>query len=275
MSKFQKISRPVCVALVALLSALFAAPLPTPAHDYWLAPETFFAAPRRSVRVRMNMGDHLRIEAERPLQILRTVSFQLYGRDSFQNLIPSSRDGQMPVAMVAPPRAGNYLIAMERNPAFSTLEAEQFTAYLREEGLDSIIALRAQANESESAGRERYRRYLKTLLQIGDRRDATFRRQIGHTLEIVPLENPYQLRAGDTLRVRVFFENRPFAGARIFAFNEGAQLEATTSADGTARFQLDRAGLWLVRLVYMRRCAADCAETDWESYWSAFTFGLR
>ena len=35
------------------------------------------------------------------------------------------------------------------------------------------------------------------------------------------------------------------------------------------------AGLWLVRLVYMQRCPADCGAADWESYWGAFSFGAR
>lgn len=261
-------------ALVFLLF-IICAPLSVSAHDYWLEPETFFAAPNQSVSVRMNMGDRLQIETERPLQILRTVSFQLYGRNSILNLLSISRDGQMPASVITPRRAGNYLLAMERNPASIELEAAQFTAYLREEGLDEIIARRATLGESERAGRERYRRYLKSLLQVGDRRDSTFSRRVGHRLEIVPIENPYRLRAGDTLRVRLYFENRPFAGARVFALNRNARLETSTSADGTASFRLDHTGLWLIRLVHMRRCAEDCAETEWESFWSAFTFGLR
>ncbi len=274
MNRFDKRTRIISKALTVIL-LLVSTSFPASAHDYWFEPETFFAARGANVAVRMNMGANLEIETERPLQILRTVAFQMYARSSVQNLIPVSRDGQMPVVVIAPPRAGNYLLAMERNPAFLQLEAAQFTDYLREENLDSIIRLRAETNESERTGRERYRRYLKTLLQIGDRHDSTFLRRIGHKLEIVPLQNPYRLRTGDTLAVRVFFDNRPLAGARVFALNRDERLEATTSADGTARFRLGRGGLWLVRLVHMRRCADDCAEVEWESFWGALTFGLR
>jgi hypothetical protein len=37
---------------------------------------------------------------------------------------------------------------------------------------------------------------------------------------------------------------------------------------------LDHSGEWLIRLVHMRRCAADCAEIDWESFWGAYSFGM-
>lgn len=262
-------------ALTALLFFFVIAPRVASAHDYWLEPETFFAPLGASLNVSMNMGDRLQIETERPLQLLRTVSFQMFGRNAIQNLMTTGRDGQMPVARIAPARAGNYLIAMERNPALVLLEPEKFTEYLTEEGLGSIITQRDELGESGRAGRERYRRYLKTLLQIGDRRDSTFGRRVGHQLEIVPMSNPYDLRVGDTLRVRVFFDGQPFAGVRIFALTRNSQLTATTLADGTARFRLDREGLWLIRLVHMRRCARDCAEVEWESFWSAYTFGLR
>jgi hypothetical protein len=48
-----------------------------------------------------------------------------------------------------------------------------------------------------------------------------------------------------------------------------------TGVNGVATFKIDKPGLWIVRLVTMRRCAKDCGEADWESLWGALTFGAR
>jgi uncharacterized GH25 family protein len=191
-----------------------------------------------------------------------------------------SKDGRIPIAEVRPRTPGNYLVVMERTPQMITLEAPKFNEYLAEEGLNSILQKRAAIGATANEGRERYTRYLKALLQVGARRDDTYMRIAGQRLEIIPENNPYDLRPGGTLRIRVLFEGRPLPGARIFAYNRLATAErahilsTNLSAEGYASFTLDRAGLWLVRLVHMRSCQK-CLDADWESFWAAYAFELR
>ncbi len=255
--------------------------IPAFAHDYWLKPESFFVPVGGSVPVRLYVGDEYKIEEERPLQKERTVSFQMFSANRAPlDLIPQAQDTQSPVARLNFKSAGNHLIAMERKAATIKLEAAKFNAYLAEEGLDAIIAWRAQAGESGQEGRERYRRYLKALLQVGEARDDTYKRMLGQRLEIIPQANPYGLKPGDTLRVRVFFEGKPLAGAKVFAYNGSGAREALeqagrTANDGSVAFKLNGSGDWLIRLVHMRRCAAACDEIDWESFWGAYSFGLK
>jgi hypothetical protein len=96
-------------------------------------------------------------------------------------------------------------------------------------------------------------------------------------VEIVPLADPTGLKAGDTLKVRVLFEGKPLAGARVSAYSRGGEKvktrSAVTSAAGEASFPLD-AGPCLVRLVHMRRATAD-READWHSFWTALSFAVR
>ncbi|HVF49802.1 MAG TPA: DUF4198 domain-containing protein [Pyrinomonadaceae bacterium] len=267
------------LTLAALLVLLCTARALT--HDYWLEPQAFFvrAGVGRAV-VRMHVGMNLKSEAERPLQKDRTVKFQLFSGAETQDLLASAQDNRTPVADVRLARSGTYLFALERKAATIKLDAPKFKEYLLEEGLESIIAERERARESASEGRERYTRYLKTLVQAGSRRDDTYRREVGQRLEIIPQENPYNLQRAQSLGVRVMFEGRPLAGVRVFAQSRNAGkdgiLTATTDADGRASFKLQNAGIWAIRLIHMRRCAgADCADIDWESFWSSYTFGMR
>lgn len=132
--------------------------------------------------------------------------------------------------------------------------------------------------ESDADVRERYSRYLKSLLQAGSRHDETYKRELGFALEIIPLANPYELKVGDSVKVKVLFEGKPLPNAKVFADNREAgstrTQQARTTPDGIAALELDRSGFWLVRLVHMRRCA-DVAEADWESFWAAYSFGAK
>ncbi len=250
-------------------------------HDYWLEPASFYLpANGGKVNVRMHLGARLMSEEERPLQKARTPRFQLISSAGSEDLLITGMEGRTPVAQLTTKASGNYLIAMERAPTLITLEANKFEAYLAEEGLQPIIAERKRLNESAQIGHERYSRYLKTLLQIGELQDDTFARIVGHRLEIVPESNPYKLKAGDKLRVRVTFDGQPLRGVKVFAHHREAgkidNQESMTNPDGRAEFSIARRGVWLIRLVHMRRCeAADCGEVDWESFWLSLTFGMK
>jgi uncharacterized GH25 family protein len=262
--------------LLSIGTALLAL-APARAHDYWLEPETFFPKAGESVTVRLHVGDHFVSEAERPFQKKPTLRFDLVAAGKKFDLAAAGRDGQAPVAKVDVAAPGAYLLAMERAPQLIRLEAAKFNRYLKEEGLEAILARRKQDGEEHKEGRERYSRCLKCLLQCGDANDDTFGQRLGQQLEIVPSSNPSRLKAGDSLTVQVLFEGKPLPGTRLFAYHrvegKGQGQALTTAKDGRATFQLERAGPWLVRLVHMRRCA-DAGEADWESYWAALTFGI-
>lgn len=261
----------------AVAVLLFAA-LPAFSHDYWFVPEIFFAPERASIGVRLIVGDEFKIQEERPLQKEKTSRFQMFSAERTEDLLTAGTEGQNPVTRLTVGASGNYLIAMERKNQPITLEAKKFTDYLTEEGLDGIVAERRQRGESQKAGRERYSRYLKLLLQIGDRHDETYKRVVGQRLEIIPQANPYEMKLGDRLRVRVFFDTKPLAGAKVFAYSHdgGAVREQAvkTSSEGLVEFTIDKPGEWLVRLVYMRRCEK-CDAADWESFWGAYSFGVK
>lgn len=247
------------------------------AHEYWFEPETFFPAPKAKTAVHLYVGDGLiKDKEERPFQLAKTTTFQLFSTSKTLNLKTSLADQALPVYNFSADRAGNYLLAMERNWSYIKLEPAKFEDYLREDGLEYIIAEREKLGESAKEGRERYSRFIKSLLQVGDKRDVTYKKQLNLKLEITPLENPYSKKVGDKLQFQVLFNGKPLVDRTVFADNRDSQTQKmTTDKDGKITMKIDRSGLWLVRLVTMRRCKTDCAEADWESFWGAFSFGMK
>lgn len=247
------------------------------AHEYWLEPETFHLKPNEKTAVHLYVGDGLtKDREERPFQSAKTTRFDVFSIGKTLDLKTSLKDEVMPVCDFSAARTGEYLLTMERRWSFIKIESAKFEDYLREEGMEYIIGERAKLNENQKEGRERYSRFIKSLVQVGDKRDETYKKIAGLKLEIVPQENPYSKKIGDSLKFQVLFDGKPIAGRKIFADNrDGATQELTTDKNGKAAMKIERKGLWLVRVVNMRRCAAaDCGEADWESFWSAFTFGV-
>lgn len=267
------------VRSAAAIVIVMLAVLSVAAHEYWLEPESFFLRPGDRSVVHLYVGEALKQDEERVYQSSKTSLFRLFSAGAEFDLTSSIREDDLPLMTFSAEKEGNYLLAMERNWSYITLEPDKFEDYLREDGMEYIIADRAKLGESKKEGKERYSRYLKSLLQVGGRRDKTFAKRIGSTLEIVPLENPYSKKVGDTLDVQVLFAGRPLAGKKIFADNRVGKDVKTqsvmTDKNGYATIKLDHAGIWLVRLVFMQRCAKNCEGADWESFWGAITFGVK
>ena len=263
--------------LLPAIAIMFSFALNILAHEYWIEPGTFFPSPGEKTPLHLYVGDGIDKEREeRVYQREMTTMFQLFGISKVWNLKTTAIEGATPVQMFSAEKAGNYLVAMERKWAYIKLEPEKFEDYLREDGMDYIIGERAALGESEKIGRERYSRFLKSLLQAGATRDATFKKRLGQKLEIIPMENPYSKNVGDSLTLQVFFDGKPLADRTVFAENrESKTQKMVTGKNGEFTVKLEKSGLWLARLVIMQRCKAECGEADWESFWGAFSFGVK
>ncbi len=260
------------ILAIAMLSAS------SMAHEYWFEPANFFAQVNEKIDLKLFLGEGLKVEEERPFEAAKIVSFRQYfgevGFDSKNNV-----DKSMPFYSYTSGSDGNHMFALERNWSYITLEPDKFDEYLREDGMEYIIEERAKLGESQKPGRERYSRFIKTLLQIGDKRDNIYKKKTGLKLDITPLENPYSKKVGDMLSFQVTFDGKAIANRTIFADNRDnnvlSKQKLTTDAKGKAKIKLDHGGVWLVRLVFMQRCKTDCGEADWESFWGAFSFGVK
>lgn len=271
--------RPLLAPLLLVLSLL---PASVWAHDYWLAPERFELSVGQSLRVDLRLGGHFEAESSRPYQAERTKSFVLVTASETVDLREHATDGATPVLEgLALPEAGAGLVAMERNWVDIKLADAKFTEYLEHEGLTSIARLRDRQGH-RPIERECYTRSLKSLVHVGDiDESATMHdRVLGHRLEIVLLDDPRRLEPGDELRARVLWRGKPLAKARVTAHHRAAAdrgkvhtLTARTDADGRVSLPVQAKGAWLLRLVHMVPCRG-CSHTDWESYWTSFSFAI-
>jgi uncharacterized GH25 family protein len=175
---------------------------------------------------------------------------------------------------------GTYVLGAAIRPRMLSLPGDQFNAYLEEEGITEILALRAREKRLNEPSRERYSKYLKALLQVGDSRTGAFDVVLGYAAEIVPEQNPYRLRAGDRLTVRCLVDGQPWARKVILAGGRQGSSDVrltpqrlTTDGEGRATIRLTSAGVWYVKFVAMVEVTEP--EANYESKWSTLSFAIE
>jgi uncharacterized GH25 family protein len=260
--------RPAAV-LIGVAVALSSAPVM--AHDMWIEPTTFSPLPGQIVGVRLRVGQDL-LGDPLPLDPALVNQFVMENGEGQQPVV--RRAGADPAGLVRVAVPGVTVIGYRSNPSATELAAEKFNQYLREEGLEAIAAERTRRHESDVTARELFARCAKSLMWSGSPTDAPGDRSLGFTLELVAERNPYALRPGQDLPVRLTYENRPLTGALVAAINQlnpSEKLTARSDRDGRVRFRLHPGGMWLIKAVHMIPAPAG-SNADWASFWASLTF---
>jgi len=251
---------------LGIIVALFA-PVAA-AHDFWILPVSFRPQTGVVLQVHLRVGMNL---AGEPVQrddarIARFVLLDAGG--SFQPVV--GLDGQEPAGMVRILGQGPQILAYESTPAPITLEAAKFDAYLADEGLDRIRAIRKERGQAGTPGREVFSRHAKALLRVGDETGSEDR-LVGLTLEIAPVQSP---RVGEPARFRVLFHGRALPGALVVSMSAADVAHPDrqrTDERGEVTLELKHEGLHLIKCVHMIE-APDSYDADWESFWGSLTF---
>ena len=262
----------------------------TLAHEFWLQPASFRVAAGKAVPVQLLVGEGL-AKGEpwaRPTRkVRRFVCLGAFGPADSLDLRPALRaDSVAPVLRCTGP--GTQTVLLTSWPAFVELDADKFTAYLREEGLDLALKRREELGQTHTKpGREAYRRSAKTLLlaspgtsarALDPRADTAFRRPLGLPLELVAEQNPYRLKAGAALTVRVLRFGQPVRGALVQVWDgstaPASHFSTRTNREGRVLLRLPGAGPYLLAAVSMETAPpALAARADWLSTWASLTFG--
>ena len=243
------------------------------AHDFWIEPAHFQAAPGAAIAVRLLVGEHF---SGKPFP--RDPShFKQFAAHGPHGPVPiMGRPGMEPAGYLRAGNPGFYVIGYRSNRRSITLESQKFEDYLLEEGLEDISAFRAQQQPNPPQVKEIYSRCAKALVKVGEIESSTGDGGLGFTLELIAEKNPYLLLPGSQLPVRLVYEGKSLKGAQVVAFNRddpGKKLSFRSDQEGRVVLLLERSGVWLVKVVHMVAAPEDTG-ADWESFWASLTFEL-
>jgi uncharacterized GH25 family protein len=246
------------------------------AHEFWIQPEKFYYNAGDRASLRFMVGENLLGEPW-DLKQHRIVKLEHRHMEGRRDVLTQVRDDVKENLSITLTSPGTHMILLQSNNAFISLEAEQFNAYLNEDGLDNVLAVRKKNNEMTKPGTEFYSRYAKLLLQAGDNPDRTYQQVVGFPLEIIPDENPYELQRGDPIHFTVLFDGKPMFGAKVRIWNRHDNRTTVqniyTEKNGKVETHISNPGTWMASVVTMVPSTAPGAE--WQSYWASLVFGAK
>ncbi|HEV7517616.1 MAG TPA: DUF4198 domain-containing protein [Thermoanaerobaculia bacterium] len=265
----------------ALLVTLWA--LPLAAHDFWLVPSSFRPAVGSPLALRLRVGENLKGDPV-PRDTAQVERFVLRGPLPAGAEVPiAGPPGADPAGFVRVGEAGLYTVVYRSRRTRLDLPPEKFDEALRREGLERILELRQSRGESLKPSTEVFSRCAKALVLVGGTAapagpsaSAGFERPVGMTLELIPEKNPYGLKPGEELPLRLLYQGKPLADALVIALGlhqTDGKLAARSGKDGRVRLRLPEGGFWLIKSVHMVP-APTAIGVDWESLWASLTFDL-
>lgn len=250
------------------------------AHDMFIKPERFRVAAQAEVFVRLLNGTFSKSENSIDRARLLDVSVVSPSGRARIDTAAWSATGDTSTFRFRTQGAGTYVLGVSTRPNIIALAAKDFNEYLRSDGIPDVLAARRRDNELAKPARERYHKHVKALLLAGGTPGAGFDTELGYPAELVPVENPYGLKVGQSLRVRTLVDGKPAANQFVLyggRTTSGARIEQRSTrsdASGVARIPLRRAGIWYVKFINMMPLQGDPA-ADYESKWATLTFEMQ
>ena len=122
------------------------------AHDFWLGAADWRPAPGATATITAGIGEHFPTRTPTRMTERAVEEWRILGADG---RVPVANDfakaGLELTTKVSLPAPGAYLGVAVISAQTIEMKGDEFTDYLKEEGLDAIVAARQAAGESASA----------------------------------------------------------------------------------------------------------------------------
>ena len=262
---------------LAVVLTLLSASITASAHDLFLKLDSYFLIPNSTASVRLMNGTF-------------GTSDGVVSRERFQaiSLHGPSADGKPPPTITWRDEAkttvmefqtgdpGTYVVGVSTKPREIELKAADFNDYLSHDGIPDTLTARRRDKELNNNVKERYSKHVKALFQVGDKLSDEYKRTLGYPAEITPLQNPYALKTGQTLKVLCTLNGKPVPNQFVMTGRQGSYYtfgrNTRTDANGVARIKLS-GGTWFVKFIHMTKL--NDPALDYESKWASLTFEVK
>lgn len=262
-----------------IISSLLMMAASTSAHDLFLKLDTYFLQPNAKATVRLMNGTFQSSDGAVARERLRDLSVISSVPQTTAGDVIAWRAEEKTTVMEIQTRApGTYLVGVSTRPREIALKAADFNDYLNHDGIPDTLAQRKKNNELGKDVRERYSKHVRAIFQVGDKLSDDFKKPLNYPVELIPQQNPYSLKAGQTIAVLCLREGRPIANQFVVAGWESSdgklhELNARSDAKGLARIKLNSAGKWFVKFIHMTPITEP--NLNYESKWASLTFEIR
>lgn len=246
-------------------------PVNSPGHEAWVEPVNYQQEHNPTLKADIRVGQMFKGHA------------QIYNGDKFVVLDIargrsrekiSGRLGDLPAIVHTLTTPGLYTIGYQSTGStISYSNWQKFSSFVRQEGLEWVIAEHRSRGFPEQDFDEVFYRYAKSIVswRSSQGNDVI----LGLPFEIVLLNNPYNNSANIT--VEVIWDSKPHPNAQLAVFQksmEGAvvRTDYKTDALGRVDIQIAAGHQYLLSTVHMEPRKSDADKALWNSHWASITF---
>ena len=249
------------------------------AHDLFLKLDRYFLEPNSRATVRVMNGSFQSSDGAVARERLRDLSvISPDPETNADDVIGWWTLDKMTVTEIQTRRPGTYLVGASTRPREIELKAADFNDYLQHDGIPDTLAARKRSGELGKDVRERYSKHVRAIFQVGNKRSDDFKKPHNYPVELIPQQNPYSLKVGDTIPVLCLLEGQPIANQFVVAGWEAVggklqTIETRADANGIARIKLGGAGKWFIKFIHMTPLSEP--NLNYESKWASLTFEIK
>ncbi len=233
------------------------------AHDLWINLSKHHVVTGDTVKIYLGWGHDYPFSDLLPIERLKSLEI-ITPSGKREVLKPEKCIPGTPVTTL---ETGTYLVSAVMKPGYYTKTVGGHTFKSKRESKDVISSLW-------------YEKFAKAVFSSDTALGSAYKKVLGHTIEIVPVEDPTTLRQNDTLHVKVLFRGKPLPKTFVYGSYLGfpglhAYAYATrTNAEGIAGIRIIAPGIWRLMVQHheMPRNPDLC---DIMKYTAFLTFGTK
>lgn len=247
------------------------------AHEVWLTPHSYYDQAEAEVRTDIRNGQNFVGDALR----YRPNKIRMLGFLTKTDMLPiTGRLGDQPAIQTQAPIAGqNILIYQSQPEKLFYQKFDKFADFVTEKADKNLLEIHKQRGLPEAGFIETYTRFAKTILVRDIPKKGLSDRYSGMEVEFVLEKTWLHKEAVDRQPIRLFYQGRPLAGAKITVFEKSQDNKIsrkTHIADkGGYVYVTPVSGHeYLIDHVTIRQADPDknTYGAVWESLWASLTF---
>ena len=261
----------VTILSVSMVATIFG-------HDLFLKADSFFLQPNSDLTIKIMNGTFQASEGAVSYARLNDVSVVSDGKTIHPPESAFTKNETTAFMNLKTGAPGTYVVGLSTKSREIALKAADFNEYLKEDGLPDTLEERRKTGELEKDAKERYAKHVKAILQVGRKQTDDYKTVLGYPVELVPQQNPYKLKKGDTIEILCLKDGKPLVGQVVLAGREqNAKIvispELRSDKNGIVKLRIDGAGKWYVKFINMAKL--DDPNLNYESKWTTLTFEMR
>lgn len=233
------------------------------AHDLWINLSKHHVVTGDTVKVYLGWGHDYPFSDLLSLDRLKSLEM-ITPSGKREVLMPKKCVPGTPISVL---ETGTYLVSAVMKPGYYTKTVGGHTFKSKKESKDVISSVW-------------YEKFAKAAFSSDTPLGTAYKKVLGHTIEIVPVEDPTALKQDDTLHVKVLFRGKPLPKAFVYGSYLGfpaphAYAYATmTNANGIAGIRIVAPGVWRL-MVRHHEAPKDPDLCDMMKYTAFFTFATK